>query len=594
MVDTTNKGFERPAFNSYVDSWDVPVNQNWTEIDEAFGKATTLNAAGLGGTSVTLTVTQYRPLTLRVTGAPGGIVTYEIPSGVGGQWVVRNETTGGYAVQIVSLAGGSTISIPASSNAVVSCDGTSAGMVYSDNRAPTAAGSNTQVQYNSSGTLAGSANLTFNGTTLVTTGLSVVGNTLIGLNAGSTLTIYGTALTVPNNLNIAANTLYVNSGTGAVGIGTSDSLVMGAYKLTVMGSIKITTGSLVFPDGTFQTTAATGSGGGLSSVGLSGGSTGLTVENSPLISNGTMVLGGTLAVTAGGTGLNVAPSAGALLIGTGLAFTLGTLTAGSGISIVNAAGSITISSSTVGVTSVSFGSTGLTPATPQTGAVVVGGTLAVTNGGTGVTSSTGSGSNVLSVSPTFTGTAAFAAISTSGNITVGGTVGQTTNFLQVTGSARIWNAGPTASIYCDNNLQYFFNPGGVNGVLKLTSTQFECAATPLANQTSWSLISDRVTKREIDYLDPSWDRIMRLKPASFTQEKTIGRRPIVDRGFIAQDFEDVYPDSVTEFDVDGRKLKAIGLDMAFYADMVSTMQALVAEVDRLKRLVSDVPSVARA
>ena len=52
------------------------------------------------------------------------------------------------------------------------------------------------------------------------------------------------------------------------------------------------------------------------------------------------------------------------------------------------------------VASITFGSTGLTPSTATTGAVTVAGTLAVANGGTGVTSSTGSGNVVLSTSPT--------------------------------------------------------------------------------------------------------------------------------------------------------------------------------------------------
>lgn len=86
------------------------------------------------------------------------------------------------------------------------------------------------------------------------------------------------------------------------------------------------------------------------------------------------------------------------------------------------------SSVTDGVSTISFGSTGLTPSTATAGAVTVAGTLAianggtgttsttfvnlttnvtgtlpVANGGTGVTSSTGTGSTVLSASPTFTG-----------------------------------------------------------------------------------------------------------------------------------------------------------------------------------------------
>jgi hypothetical protein len=53
-----------------------------------------------------------------------------------------------------------------------------------------------------------------------------------------------------------------------------------------------------------------------------------------------------------------------------------------------------------GVTTISFGSTGLTPSTATAGVVTVAGTLAVANGGTGVTTSTGSGNTVLSTSPT--------------------------------------------------------------------------------------------------------------------------------------------------------------------------------------------------
>ena len=54
----------------------------------------------------------------------------------------------------------------------------------------------------------------------------------------------------------------------------------------------------------------------------------------------------------------------------------------------------------VNVSSFSGGTTGLTPNTATTGAVTLAGTLAVANGGTGVTTSTGTGSNVLSTSPT--------------------------------------------------------------------------------------------------------------------------------------------------------------------------------------------------
>ena len=69
-----------------------------------------------------------------------------------------------------------------------------------------------------------------------------------------------------------------------------------------------------------------------------------------------------------------------------------------------------------GVTSFSAGTTGLTPSTATTGAITLAGTLAVANGGTGVTSSTGSGSNVLNTSPTLVTPVLGAATATSLNI----------------------------------------------------------------------------------------------------------------------------------------------------------------------------------
>lgn len=75
------------------------------------------------------------------------------------------------------------------------------------------------------------------------------------------------------------------------------------------------------------------------------------------------------------------------------------------------------SSITDGVSTISFGSTGLTPSTATAGDVTVAGTLAVANGGTGVTTSTGTGSTVLSASPTLTGTPLAPTASTGTNTT---------------------------------------------------------------------------------------------------------------------------------------------------------------------------------
>ena len=121
---------------------------------------------------------------------------------------------------------------------------------------------------------------------------------------------------------------------------------------------------------------------------------------------------GTVAIANGGTGQNnktnafnaLSPitSVGDLIIGTGTnaSSRLGIGTTSGYVLTTNGTTASWQAPSGGGVSSISFGTTGLTPNTATAGAVSVAGTLAVANGGTGVTTSTGSGSNVLSTSPT--------------------------------------------------------------------------------------------------------------------------------------------------------------------------------------------------
>ena len=160
-MTTTNKGLIQPANGSYVDTWDQPVNNDWSYIDAAFGGVTSLNATGVS--AVTLTLTQYQPMAIAISGAMSNNVTYTIPSGVGGNWIVRNTTTdatgGPWTVTFASGGGGSTVTVIRSVNSNIWSDGTN--MYFSDSRPAAAAGSNTQVQYNNSGLLGG-ANVYYN------------------------------------------------------------------------------------------------------------------------------------------------------------------------------------------------------------------------------------------------------------------------------------------------------------------------------------------------------------------------------------------------------------------------------------------------
>jgi len=90
-------------------------------------------------------------------------------------------------------------------------------------------------------------------------------------------------------------------------------------------------------------------------------------------------------VTNGGTGTGNIPTNGQLLIGNGTDYSLSVLTAGANITITNTAGHITIASAGA-LSSFSAGTTGFTPSTPTTGAIVLSGTLIAANGGTGFAS----------------------------------------------------------------------------------------------------------------------------------------------------------------------------------------------------------------
>ena len=313
---TTNKVIEKPGNGDYVNTWNVPVNDDFDIIDASLGGTTTLNATGASGTT-TLSATQYRPPTIIVTGVLTAAVTYRIPSGKGGQWVVFNNTTGSFSVTFDSGGGGTSVIVPQGQKVLIYCDGTNVALGVTVTTT-TAGGSSGQVQYNSGGSLAGSANLTYDGT-----GNLVLGATLVGrLDVRNAFRLYGATSgyvgwTVPA---AAGSTTY----TWPNADGTS-------------GQVLTTNGT-----GTLSWTTVSGGGGGAGVSSFSAGTTGLTPVAA---SSGAVVLGGTLEVANGGTGQTTFTN-GQLLIGnsTGNTLTKSTLTAGTGISITNGSGTITITS----------------------------------------------------------------------------------------------------------------------------------------------------------------------------------------------------------------------------------------------------------
>ena len=175
-------------------------------------------------------------------------------------------------------------------------------------------------------------------------------------------------------------------------------------------------------DGTWA--AITGGTGTVTSVNVSGGTTGLTTSGGPVTTSGTITLAGTLAVANGGTGVTTSTGSGSVVLSTSPTLVTPALGTPSAVTLTNATGlplttgvtgilpvanggtgtatpglvagtNITISGSwpnqtinstaSGGVTTISFGSTGLTPSSATSGVVTVAGTLALANGGTGQT-----------------------------------------------------------------------------------------------------------------------------------------------------------------------------------------------------------------
>lgn len=247
---TPNKNIEKPAFNDYVDGWDVPVNDDFTVIDTALGGKTTFNVTGLTATPITLSIAEYQPPIIILTNTISANLTFVIPSAVGGEWVISNQTSGAFTVTFSSGGAGTSVVCPQGFNTAIFSDGTN--IARSDSNTATPGGSTTQVQFNSSGSFAGSANLTFDGTSLTSGGsfIDTKGNVrLIPANAqggayvlvlgdvGKYINITTGGVTVPSGIFSDGNaiTIYNNSA--------SDQTITQGGSVTMYLSGTATTGN---------------------------------------------------------------------------------------------------------------------------------------------------------------------------------------------------------------------------------------------------------------------------------------------------------------------------------------------------------------
>ena len=208
----------------------------------------------------------------------------------------------------------------------------------------------------------------------------------------------------------------------------------------------------------------------------------------------TSAVTGVLPIANGGTNSTATPTAGGVGYGTGTAHAYSAAgTSGQILTSQGASAPVWSTLASVAVTTLSFGTTGLTPSTATSGAITVAGTLAVANGGTGVTTIPSNGQLLIGNGTGYTVAALNAttgiSISTgAGSISIGNSgvtsavAGTGISVSGATGAVTITNSGVT-SLTAGTGISVSASTGGVT-VTNTGVTSFSGGTTGLTPNTA--------------------------------------------------------------------------------------------------------------